>query len=400
MVFIHGGGFVTGAGSWYDGNILARKANAIVVTMNYRLGPFGFLAHSALTAEAADQSSGQYGLQDQQFSLQWVKDNIANFGGNPNNVTIFGESAGGVSVCALLASPKAAGLFHKAMIESGACGLSTNTLSSAETKGASWATAIGCSTPACLRSASVPTLLNNPANQDTVIGKGWLPAAGGTNSALPQNPLAAFAAGAFNNVPVLNGSNHDEWRLFDAMVETQQGSALTSTQFTNDANVRYGSNASAVLAQYPLSSYSAPDVAHATMVGDSAFICGARTTNRALVAKGVTVYGYEFNDPNAPMPGFSSPYMPLRAAHAAELSYIFRFAGYTLTTAQQAFSDQMIKYWANFAATGNPNGSGVPAWPAYTAANDTFQNLAVGAIAPITSFTSDHKCAFWSSIGY
>jgi para-nitrobenzyl esterase len=399
MVFIHGGAFTFGAGSTYDPVILAQKANAIVVTLNYRLGPFGFLAHPALSAEAADQASGQYGLQDQQFALKWVQNNIANFGGNRDNVTVFGESAGGISICAQIASSKAAGLFHKAIVESGACTIGTIPLAEGETYGQQYAANIGCSTASCLRAKSVLTLLYNPPTQPSAIGPTWSPSFGGSGSVMPIAPRAALAFGIFNKVPVINGSNHDEFRLFTALQEIAQGYPITPAQYSAAATASLGPNAPLALAQYPVSNYSGANVAHATMLGDASFICGARTTDQLLVANGVTTYAYEFNDPNAPPP-LIDIFMPLLAAHSTELQYIFRTAVTPLNFSQQGLSDQMIKYWKNFAATGNPNGAGLPAWPAYSTSGDQFQRFAPGAVSTITTFAADHKCGFWSTLGF
>ncbi len=151
----------------------------------------------------------------------------------------------------------------------------------------------------------------------------------------------------------------------------------------------------AALAQYPLANYAAANIAHATLLGDFGFICGSRATNRAL-ASHVTTYAYEFNDPTAP-PLIVDPYLPMLASHASELQYVFQTATSPLNLFQKGLSLQMMRYWTNFAATGNPNGWGLPAWPAYAAASDSVQRLMPGFVGPINTFAADHKCAFWDS---
>src|ERR1700733_5017563 len=208
MVWIHGGALVTGESNDYDPTVMVQDG-VIVVTINYRLGALGFLAHPALASDPS--SAGDYGLMDQQLAMRWVRDNIVFFGGDPFNITIFGESAGGLSVFSQLTSPSAANLFQKAIIESGAYNLSTQTLATAEAAGATFATATGCGsqTAACLRALPVPAILasENPAGYTPNIDGDFLP--------LSLN--AALATGQFNRVPVIHGSNHDEWRLFTAI---------------------------------------------------------------------------------------------------------------------------------------------------------------------------------------
>lgn len=399
MLWIHGGGFTQGAGSWYDGSAIAASRGVIVVTINYRLGPLGFLSHSSLTAEAADGTSGQYGLQDQQFALNWVKTNIANFGGNPNNITVFGESAGGISTCMQITSPTATGLFHKAIIQSGSCTLGSIPLAQAQTEGASFASSIGCSTATCLRWAAVGTLLYATAPHASPLGSTWYVPYGGTG-VLREKPTTAIVNNRFMKVPVIAGATHDEWRLMTAQKEVSQGYALTQAQYQNEVNTWMQPNPQNVLSQYPTANYSGSNAAHAAAFGDAWFICGNRYTVRSMVDKAATVYAFEFNDPTAPgvVPPTYDPYMPLLAAHGTDLSYIFRTGN--LNSTQLALSEKMLKYWTNFAKTGNPNASGLPTWPTYTTANDSFMSFGATTVAPISNFAADHKCSFWDPRGY
>ena len=208
MVWIHGGALVTGGSDDYLPTNLVQDG-VTVVTINYRLGALGFLAHPAL-ADANGQS-GDYGLMDQQAALRWVKRNIAGFGGDPRNVTIFGESAGGLSTLSQVASPQARGLFEKAIVESGSYNLTQASLASAESAGEAFAAQAGCAsqTAACLRGLPVSTIL---ANEDA---GGYTPNI--NTEVLPESLGTAFATGNFNRVPIINGTNHDEWRLFVAL---------------------------------------------------------------------------------------------------------------------------------------------------------------------------------------
>jgi para-nitrobenzyl esterase len=398
MLWIHGGGFLNGAGTDYDAAVLAREAGAVVVTINYRLGPFGFLALPGLSAEARDHASGNFGLQDQQAAMAWVRRNIAGFGGDPRKVTIFGESAGGISVCAQLASPLARGLFQRAITQSGPCTARSRTLASAEASGAGLAARLGCADAAtqvaCMRGKGVAEIL---AAGGQALGS-FGPVVGG--ALLPRQIPDAIASGRFNHVPVIEGTNHDEYRLFVALFFDLQGNPVTAAQYPALLQAQFGAAAPAVLARYPLSAFATPSEALATVVTDSGFACPARAAD-ALLSRQVRTFAYEFNDPNAPEFLITDPVMPLRAFHAAEIPYIFRNAAVeaVFTPDQLALSRQMIGYWSRFAATGDPNGRHAPHWPRYRTRSDLFQSLAPAATRPIASFAADHNCAFWASLG-
>jgi para-nitrobenzyl esterase len=395
MVWIHGGSLVTGESDDYDATQLVAQGIA-VVTINYRVGALGFLAHPALNAESKDGVSGNYGLLDQQAAMQWVKTNIAAFGGDPAKVTIAGESAGGFSVLSQIASPLAKGLFSQAIVESGAYSLSQATLATAQVTGQSFATKANCidQSLACLRALPVATVLQfQPAAAPTVDGK-----------VLPATLTAAFGAGTYNKVPVLEGSNSHEYSLLSAAAtDVALGRPINASEYATNITATFKTLAPAVLAQYPLSGAPSPAWASDQVLTDTAFSCGGRAAAKLLTATGSTVYAYEFNDANAPMV-FNLPLdrpEGFGAYHASELQYVFPgnqhiYQGAPFTATQQALSAQMIKYWAQFVASGNPNGGSSPNWPAYTAANDTYQSLTPGAIAPTTQFSTTHKCVFWT----
>ena len=225
MVFFYGGAFVDGEGSIYDPSSMAVQGNVIVVTINYRLGILGYMASSALSAQSANQVSGNYGFEDQLFALQWVRQNIGAFGGNPNDVTIFGESAGGFSVCEAIVSPKGAQLFQRAITESGPCGEPLPTLAGAQASGDAIVSALGCAessdaaSVACLRSLPAAAIL---AEQNTITSASnltslvaFFPNVDG--ALIPQQPIASLALGEYNHVPIIEGTNHDEGRLFVAL---------------------------------------------------------------------------------------------------------------------------------------------------------------------------------------
>jgi para-nitrobenzyl esterase len=397
MVWIHGGGFVNGAGTDYDASVLTARANAIVVTINYRLGPFGFLALPGLSAEARDRSSGNFGIQDQQAALEWVRRSIGGFGGDPRNVTIFGESAGGLSVCAQLASPTSSGLFQRAITESGPCTAQLRTLPTAEAAGVALAARLGCADTAtqvaCMRAKPVAGVLAAGGGSLGSFG----PVVGG--AVLPQQIPDAISSGQFNQVPVMEGTNHDEYRLFVAALFDLQGNPVTAAQYPALLQARFGAGAAKVLATYPLAEFPSPSVALATVVTDAAFACPARAAD-GLLAAHVRTFAYEFNDPNAPEFLITDPVMPLRAFHAAEIPYVFQpaDAAALFNADQLALSEQMIGYWSRFAASGDPNGARAPRWPRYTTRSYQMQSLAPAATGPIATFAADHRCAFWASL--
>ena len=266
MVWIHGGALVTGESNDYNPAKLVEDG-VTVVTINYRLGALGFLAHPAL-ADANGQS-GDYGLMDQQAALRWVQRNIASFGGDPRNVTIFGESAGGLSTLSQIASPAARGLFSRAIVESGSYNLTQASLASAEAAGQAFAAKAGCSdqAAACLRSLPVSTIL---ANENA---GGYTPNI--NSEVLPQTLKTAFATGEFNRVPIINGTNHDEWRLFVALSELE-GNPVTAANYQSMISATLGVPApvaAVIAAEYPLSAYPSPAVALGAVGTDAIFAC-------------------------------------------------------------------------------------------------------------------------------
>ncbi len=403
LFWIHGGGLTTGSGRQHDGTLMATTNDMVVVSINYRLGVFGFLGLPGLSAESADGASGDYGLLDQEAALRWTHRTIAAFGGDRNDVTIAGESAGGYSVCALLGSPPVRGLFQRAVIQSGSC-IGTPQ-SEAEAAGTAFATAAGCSDPssaaACLRAKTPAELLDDPDYPGSAA-----PTWGGHE--LPRAPAAALAAGRIAHVPVLVGTNHDEGRTF------AQGLAdLTESQYEDLVRGQYGANADAVLARYPWSAYPSPYTA-AYAIGaiwtDSGFIggiggCGTQALARQLAAVTPT-YLYQFDDRNAPGLNHDLPGYQWGAGHAMELAYLWPsfdngFPLYPLLTpAQLQLSDQMVRYWGAFARTGTPEVSGQPAWPQY-ATGELLSLRPGGETTAITDaeYGDEHQCTFWSGLG-
>jgi para-nitrobenzyl esterase len=390
FVWLHGGSNIFGAGSDYDGSAFARRG-IVVVTVNYRLGALGFLAHPGLSAESADRTSGDYGLMDQQAALRWVQRNIRAFGGDPGQVTLGGESAGSQDTCAHLVSPTAAGLFDRAIMESGTCvsggSSSPPTLAAASVAGQTFASAVGCatapSTAACLRAVPVPALL---AAEGTT---GWGPSLG--PAVLPLPPAVAWATGRAHRVPVLNGSNHDEFRFFTSIQIDFVTGPLTAATYTARVQAEFAGIADQVLAQYPVGGYASPNIAYATLRTDQFFACRARADD-LLYGGQVPTYAYEFNDPQAP-PFITDPALPQAAFHAGELAYLF--PSFPLSAAQQRLAETMTGYWSRFVATGNPNGRHLPTWPRYQPAGDRIQVLAPTGIAATTGFAADHRCGFW-----
>ncbi|MGP2438606.1 carboxylesterase/lipase family protein [Streptomyces sp. JW3] len=381
MVWIHGGGFTVGSGAFYDGSTLAADGDVVVVTLNYRLGAFGYLAHPGLAGESAEGISGNYGLLDQQAALRWVRDNAAAFGGDPGNVTIFGESAGGGSVCQNLVSPRTAGLFDRAIAQSG-CGFTLPTQESQERGGTAWAQSLGCADAACLRALPADRLLT-AAQSPTAR---WTPNVDG--AVLPRQVTDALESGRFHRVPVLQGTTADEGRLSVATTYDLAGRPLTAAGYPPAVRALYGERADAILARYPLSDYGTPAEALGAILTDSPFACPQSRT-AGLAARYVRSYQYEFADRQA-MDHLGLPVsFPIGAPHGSEIRYVF--GGVEGTPAQNALADSMLGYWTNFAKTGVPYAAGAPRWPLFP----QVQTLAPEAITPGTTFPERHKCDLW-----
>ena len=417
MVWIHGGALVKGDAADFDPTVLVQQG-VIVVTINYRLGYFGFFAQSAIDAEK--HLHGDYGLMDQQFALEWVQRNIAGFGGDPGQVTIFGESAGGESVYANVASPTAAGLFRGAISESGANVFQSLfdpivTLTIGETtgtevvpSGSAITASVGCTThktAKCLRDVPAATLaaLEPAAVHPFVDG-----------TVLAQTPSAAFASGEFNQVPMISGSNHDEYRYFIAeQYDLGPAGPLTDAEYPTAVSSVVRQPAASTMVQalintlYPLSNYPPPTgysvsapLALGALGTDFMFGCSVRNANLLLVANHVPVYAYEFNDENAPSVFSTSLSFPPGDCHTVELQYLFVTDPSPLMGDEITLSDTMIGYWTQFAKTLNPNSTGAPTWPEYSEGG-SIESLVSPTPATETdaSFDTDHQCSsYWNTL--
>jgi len=422
LVFIHGGSFNAGSGGTaangpdYRGNDIAARSGAVVVTINYRLSVLGFLAAPALDAENDLNVSSNYGLQDQQEALRWVQRNIARFGGDAGNVTIFGESAGGISVLYHLVSPGSAGLFQRAIIESSDDGASLP-LAVAETLEQPVVAALGCGSAtdvaACLRALPVETIVNSGLNVGPLID----------GVTVPGQPRDLIAAGSFNKAPLVIGTNRNEGTYFIAVAANAAGRALTAADYDAVVRVNFGTVAAPEIeAAYPLAAYPSPAQALAAVQTDSFFACPTDAVRRALAPQ-VTVWGYEFAASN-PVQNFPLPPAPadlaLEDSHTTELAYVFGHDGRgnrLPTRADRLLSKQVIGYWTNFASGGDPNNEASrreqatfrdgdenaagrrPFWPSFTLLSGVVQVLAK-PVGEEMDFATAHQCALWASLGY
>jgi carboxylesterase type B len=399
LVMIHGGGLTTGAGDQHDGSLIVNTDHIIVVSINYRLGPFGFLDLPGLGTSALT-ASGNFGLLDQEAALRWVRRNIAAFGGDPGQVTIDGESAGGWSVCALMTSPPARGLFRGAIIQSGSC--TTQSRDTAQTAALAFARQAGCPDPAttvaCLRARPEQALLDASSSYQPQFISG--------GPELPVPAAQAVTSGDYTRVPLLIGDNHDEGRTF-----AQGFTGLTEQQAAQFVTQLYGSRAPAILARYPWGSYPSPYTA-AYQIGDiwtdSGFITGiGGCPNQNLAAQFAATtptFFYQFDDRNAPGLNHDHPGYQWGAGHAMELAYLWPsfnngFSLYDLLTpAQLELSRQMVRYWGAFAAAGAPEVAGQPLWPRYTG-GQLMSLRPGGQTRTITAgtYAAEHQCAFWNT---
>lgn len=388
ILWLHGGGYSQGTGTQFGGRTMADLTNSVVVSINYRLGQLGYLHLPELERENAPRS-GSFGLMDQVRALRWTRENIAAFGGNPGSVTVSGQSAGSGSVCALLAAPSAAGLFHRAVLQSGPCTLlRTPGDAQAGSQARAFAERAGCAGPAgvaaCLRAAPAAALVEAARSLPTSG-----PASG--DGLLPLDPAAAIGSGNWNKVPVLIGSTRSESRLFVALSQPR----LTEQEYTAQVLAGYGAAGPEVLARYPVSAYGSPYLALSAVMTDSSFACHTAWTAQ-LFARQVATYAYEFDDPDSPtLAGAQVPGLDESNAHSAELAYLYDFTmgDRPLTAVQVALATEMKRYWGAFARSGSPAVPGQPAWPA----TGTGSVLTLNPVATRTSssFAADHQCAFW-----
>lgn len=405
IVWIPGGGQVLGAGSQYDAAHLSHVTQAVVVTLNYRLGALGWLWTSGM---AAEKRGHNFSLQDQQEALRWVQRHIGAFQGDASRVTLAGESVGSISASLHLVSPTAAGLFHRVLLASGVNPPGLMSSADAARFGDAFAQKVGC--PAggeqmrCLRSKSPEALLR--ASPDyTEIGRSslyWPHFNDG--EMVVSDVFPALSKGAFNRVPIMVGSTKDEGRGFVPVSYDLDGTAMTEEEYVEAATRFVGSSGQALLTglMYPSSKLGSPGLAWSQLVTDGWFACQVNELARRTQSK-VPTFAYEFADRQAPE-FVPSPFMASGAFHASDLLYWFQTpvagAPLTLNPSQKALSDQMIRYWKRFAETGHPNdaSSADPVWPAYNWLSTPYLTLAPQAIGVQQwgAFQRAHQCTAWS----
>jgi para-nitrobenzyl esterase len=416
FVWIHGGGNVDGGSNDYDGSKLATQGHVVVVTINYRLGLLGFMSHPAIDAEGHLFSN--YGILDQQAALVWVKNNIRNFGGDKNNVTLGGQSAGSVDTESNVISPLAKGLFHRAIFESVL--LEPTPLATAEANGVAFAVAAGCgsgtdaATAACLRALSAESIFTLSGTPSTEARYETQITIDGT--VLPGRFTALIENAQFNHMPIMSGWTEDEQNFSLGITEYFSGPPRVPASVANyEARIAaFGTNPSyppgteaQAQALYPLANYATPQLA-LDAIGTDSTACAQRHTNQ-LLAPQVRLYEYEFDDRTAPsyfpvMPGF----LPL-AYHTSDIQYLFpgwhggpEGIEHPLNSLQEFLSDELVEAWTSFARTGNPNGHGNFPWPRFEdkpnepgVLSESIPNLYTFTDAEISE---RHKCVFWDSI--
>jgi para-nitrobenzyl esterase len=368
VVWIHGGGYTNGATALplYWGDRLAKRG-LVVISLNYRLGPLGFLAHPELSREGGGSSSN-YGLMDQIAALEWVRRNVAAFGGDPHNVTIAGQSAGAMSVSLLMASPRAKGLFQRAIGQSGGVFEPLQLapgyrLAQAEKDGVAYAASVGAGSLKALRALPVAALLEGQAGSVShpVIEP----------STLPLSPYEAYVAGRQNAVPILIGDNADEARSL-----VDPGSVRAAT-FQADLKRAWGPLPPPIVAAYPFTTDDEAKRARLDLERDLRFGWDMRAWARLQArAKGPPGYAYRFTQsPPFPTGSVRAGWGP---SHFAELWYMFDHLDqepWGWSAGDRELADTMARYWVNFARTGDPNGSGLPTWPTYGEADPRVMTL-------------------------
>jgi para-nitrobenzyl esterase len=401
LLWIHGGAFVGGAASLYRLDRLARDTDAVIVSINYRLGVFGFMAPPA----SASGARHVLGLEDQRLAMRWVKDNIAAFGGNPENITLAGESAGAASICMhLLAPDQTRGLFHRAIIQSAACGTPLRTLPEAEAFAAKVAAEAGCTDPqaalACLKAIEPQRLIAAGAKAASGELLAFAPFTG--TATVPRASLDALQAGAFAKVPVLNGFARDEMRLYVGY-DVQNGAVITPETYPLAVRRIYGDKADRVLARYPIKPGERAPEALGSLMTD--FMPGLGITHclmlesGRLLARFTSVTEWEYADRSAPVRGVSIPILPdpgfvLGAVHSAELNALFPGFSNTaamtapdLSPASQALADRIVVSWHDF-MRGRLTGTNPP--------SGKVMRFEPGNVRPFDAW-AEYQCDFWRS---
>ena len=380
------------------------------MTLNYRLNVFGFLALPGLEAEG--QPFANYGLMDQQAALRWVKANVGSFGGDPQRTTIFGESSGAQSVLLHLISSTARTLFQRAILESGSLFPQIVSIATAEVRGEEFAKDLHCDgktppeTVACLRSLTVGEI---QAGAPRFMG---LPRVTLDGSLITKPLAAAISEGDFNRVPVVDGTNQDEFGFILAVEEGDATQSITKANYPGLVRegrgfIRgAGDSTDEVLQRYRLNDYGNPELAYSALATDASMnsVCDALRLDLAL-SRYVPVYAYLFADRTAP--SYMKSTLPLGAYHTSELQYLFPLyhggsgVVQTLSSDQLKLSDSMVRYWTSFAAFGDPNSLGLPSWPSF-AASDATEILRLDStqieVDPTPHVGDGHNCDLWDKI--
>jgi para-nitrobenzyl esterase len=398
MVWVHGGGYYGGSGSTYDGGNLAEAGEVVVVTINYRLNIFGFFAHPALRAEDANESTGSQGTLDQVAAIRWVHDNIAEFSGDPDNITIFGESAGGWSICTLVATPLSRGLFHRAILESGGCDTSQD-LEDGYRFARSKAEKLGCPPDDidCLRQIPAKKVLKKGSGGMLTTGIEFMPHH--DDYVLSGTPLSMIRSGQFNQVHFMAGFNRDEFakalKLLPNLYYTR------AAKYRKKLTKRFGlteQDAQKLVELYPLSEYkNRPVEAYGRMLGaDAALACPTFLGLAAASGHHPRTYLYRYDYDGLQYGKY------MGAFHGAEIAFVFGNTessfGFKLITEDKMdevreLSRIMQGYWVNFAKTGDPNGPGLPEWQPFDPDTQMMQVLDTNMRAEPAGMKE--KCAFW-----